>query len=510
MTERDRAARRARDLEATILPRLEGEMARDPALRSALFAVSQYWNDNANDEVHGVIVFSRDETPRWPHACPPYRERAVADPTRDPTLSVASLPRTDRCTWCAKSDSWFSLDYEEPTWRAWEAYCHDWASQDTDSGAAYVPFVIVRRRGDDGSLEHEIVGDAIRPWLDAPDPTSVPIPHHDLVTMVYDRPDDLAVRHVLADALLERGDPRGEYLSLLFTPTPTAETRARAAAIFAEHHRSWMGRLAEIIPSPSARWKNGFVERAGLWVPSHWDTVELHFATPEWATLRSITFLPTSRQLVSASMTALRSLAPADEDALGDLATSDRPWAIERLGLARRPGLARRLAEPIFSQRLPRLRTLVLGGEDATPATADVLGSAPLWMRLDALHVVLPVAIDSVLPLPAAPIEEWMTTKHLGPPEIAFGTSSETGEPAGLWLHLHRSSPGSRFRAWITIDELGSPVDLPGLARSIGELPTTVRDRIVDLELRPSRAFTPRPDEAKEVASLAGIATRLG
>src|SRR5215207_11774284 len=43
--------------------------AAQPARRSVMLVVSQYWNDSANDEVHGDVVASSRETPVWPHEC---------------------------------------------------------------------------------------------------------------------------------------------------------------------------------------------------------------------------------------------------------------------------------------------------------------------------------------------------------------------------------------------------------------------------------------------------------
>src|SRR5215510_4747091 len=66
-----------------------------PARRSVLLAVAQYWNDNADDEVHGFVVVSSRATPVWPHECD-YRYEAD-DPGSRPLLAG------EECWLCADS-----------------------------------------------------------------------------------------------------------------------------------------------------------------------------------------------------------------------------------------------------------------------------------------------------------------------------------------------------------------------------------------------------------------------
>ena len=68
-----------------------------------------------------------------------------------------------------------------------------------------------------------------------------------LLAKVYERPDDDALRAVWADALTERGDPRGEFVTLQLATARGESTPAqqrRAHALFLKHWKKWVGPLA--------------------------------------------------------------------------------------------------------------------------------------------------------------------------------------------------------------------------------------------------------------------------
>jgi uncharacterized protein (TIGR02996 family) len=73
-----------------------------------------------------------------------------------------------------------------------------------------------------------------------------------LESALVENPDDLATHYAYADYLQEQGDPRGEFIQLqLALEDPQrneAERRqlqARANELLQEHHREWLGNLAE-------------------------------------------------------------------------------------------------------------------------------------------------------------------------------------------------------------------------------------------------------------------------
>ena len=73
-----------------------------------------------------------------------------------------------------------------------------------------------------------------------------------LLRQILDRPDDREVREIYADALLSRGDPRGELIAL-----DLAGKRAAAAVVRRAHAATWWPELANL---PFAT-RGGFVAR---------------------------------------------------------------------------------------------------------------------------------------------------------------------------------------------------------------------------------------------------------
>ena len=87
-----------------------------------------------------------------------------------------------------------------------------------------------------------------------------------LYAQIYARPGDDGLRLVLADALLELGDPRGELIALQCQASPTAQTTAREAALLRKHATAWLAPLAAMIrtqrlrdPRGKPRFRRGFL-----------------------------------------------------------------------------------------------------------------------------------------------------------------------------------------------------------------------------------------------------------
>jgi uncharacterized protein (TIGR02996 family) len=70
-------------------------------------------------------------------------------------------------------------------------------------------------------------------------------------------PDDDAPRRVLADALLSRGDPRGELIALQCAGR--AKTRAREAKLVRQHWRDWADELAPILARKRCVFERGML-----------------------------------------------------------------------------------------------------------------------------------------------------------------------------------------------------------------------------------------------------------
>nr|HEX4316088.1 TIGR02996 domain-containing protein [Kofleriaceae bacterium] len=95
--------------------------------------------------------------------------------------------------------------------------------------------------------------------------TAVPEDEAALVAAVYADPRDDAPRLVLADALSQRGDPRGEFLALDMMPTRTTADDRRRGALLKAHGKSWIsGELRRAINTSTLRWQRGFPAAAAL------------------------------------------------------------------------------------------------------------------------------------------------------------------------------------------------------------------------------------------------------
>lgn len=89
----------------------------------------------------------------------------------------------------------------------------------------------------------------------------------ELLAVVHAAPDDLGAREVLADALLEHGDPRGEMMALSLEEgrgvTLDEADRKRLAYLIGEHETEWLGR--DVVRYTRNRvWRNGMLEGATL------------------------------------------------------------------------------------------------------------------------------------------------------------------------------------------------------------------------------------------------------
>ncbi|MEO8699623.1 MAG: TIGR02996 domain-containing protein [Kofleriaceae bacterium] len=88
-------------------------------------------------------------------------------------------------------------------------------------------------------------------------------------------PDDLGPRLVLADHLIERGDPRGE----LFLLQRDAAGSVRAKRLAHEHWTEWLGDLALVIGESYSEWRDGMLDAICVGRGRH--------ATPDWAWQRA-------------------------------------------------------------------------------------------------------------------------------------------------------------------------------------------------------------------------------
>lgn len=153
---------------------------------------------------------------------------------------------------------------------------------------------------------------------------------------VYAAPNDDAPREVLADLLLEQGDPRGEFISIQLREARGQATPAeveRARALVKQHGKQWLGSLRPAVSK--AEFRRGFlwsIELAGSWATSSWDA---HTKDPQLGTvevLRSGKAISrgVAPFLVAGTMKHLK-VAPAFDEVLIETLRAHAPKTLETI-----------------------------------------------------------------------------------------------------------------------------------------------------------------------------------
>jgi uncharacterized protein (TIGR02996 family) len=131
----------------------------------------------------------------------------------------------------------------------------------------------------------------------------------DVLAAVYAQPDDDAPRLVYADALQERGDPRGELIALqirLAIEAGEPAMRVRERELLREHGDAWLGALAPIVLPPFA-FERGFLAMVTIDGRKH-ELVERLAQDPCWATIRRVAIKLTAPVNVARTIAILRLL----------------------------------------------------------------------------------------------------------------------------------------------------------------------------------------------------------
>jgi uncharacterized protein (TIGR02996 family) len=110
-----------------------------------------------------------------------------------------------------------------------------------------------------------------------------------IVQRVFDAPHDDDVRRVVADELLEHGDPWGEFIQLGFllaSGEASAEQKKRAETLAAKNAPTFAGPLAKIVKADSRGFEKGFLKRvltnASMVGRLFWEAAA---TTPYWSTV---------------------------------------------------------------------------------------------------------------------------------------------------------------------------------------------------------------------------------
>ncbi|MBL8719009.1 MAG: TIGR02996 domain-containing protein [Myxococcales bacterium] len=208
-----------------------------------------------------------------------------------------------------------------------------------------------------------------------------------LFRAVLSAPDDDGALSVLADALQELGDPRGEFIAIQLAETRGAASLAatkRADALLKKHKKEWLGPLARV--TYRATFRRGVVEELeldGSWKASPAAWAELA-RCPLLRTVRSISGKATDdllvQFLVSDEMPSLR-VVTVESDVIADALQERTPPRLEELRSTdwRRRDHGERFAErvvPLF-ERTSSVDAVVCTGD-----TLDTLLASPASGRL--------------------------------------------------------------------------------------------------------------------------------
>ncbi|MCX5748157.1 MAG: hypothetical protein NT062_37335 [Proteobacteria bacterium] len=122
-----------------------------------------------------------------------------------------------------------------------------------------------------------------------------------LFAQVYAEPDDDELRHILADALMARSDPRGELI--LYQLRPEADHPQRAMRLVQQHGLSWLGPLRDVV-IPLA-YERGFLASAQVLVTAR---ANLTRACGEWATVHTLELDANDAKVMPEMIPVMRSL----------------------------------------------------------------------------------------------------------------------------------------------------------------------------------------------------------
>jgi uncharacterized protein (TIGR02996 family) len=184
----------------------------------------------------------------------------------------------------------------------------------------------------------------------------------DLLAAIYEHPDDDAPRLVYADWLLEREDPRGEFIALQLQ----GSTDKRVQQLFAKHKKALLGPLAPMLGG-DLELRRGFVVTATARFRNQGDA-EQHGNLPAWATLEDLTWggggIVRDDQVEWAGFIgpAMRNLRRARKPHPKFLLAGSHPWRIEELELDHRQLSVELVRQVVASPRLPALVHLIVHG----------------------------------------------------------------------------------------------------------------------------------------------------
>jgi len=204
-------------------------------------------------------------------------------------------------------------------------------------------------------------------------PRAAPTSEAELVQMILEEPADDGRRLVYADWLLERGDPRGELISLQFKRRDqglTGNEARRERVLLKQHGREWLGELEPVIERKGVELERGFLSACRVRFRTARQRRELG-DHPLWATVERLAVPSDPTFLLSTRLVSLRVVEELSPQTFVALADSDRalPWG--EVAIQTTESLSREQRAAIAAPRaLPRLARLRL-------ALPNIVGPEP-------------------------------------------------------------------------------------------------------------------------------------
>ena len=256
-----------------------------------------------------------------------------------------------------------------------------------------------------------------------------------LVAEAMTHPGDLGLRTVLADALQQAGDPRGEFIALqaaIAAGTADAKAKARAKALLDAHIDTWTGPLPGVVRA-SREFEHGFL--VGLATNAETKALLEVVDRPEWLTVEKLAAAYAGPELAGLfhRMPLLRCLTVQDASTLEALVELGQP-TITALGVASKwiDGLA----------AFPKLR--VLAGFWTHPFDARRFERTQQRAAASGLDAIVHIAC------PLDHLATAIRARASGPAETRIGIESysPTFEPDGWRLRTLRDSTRAEL-AWV-------------------------------------------------------------
>ena len=232
-----------------------------------------------------------------------------------------------------------------------------------------------------------------------------------LLAAIHREPENLAARLVYADALLDDGDVRGEFITLQCAREPGAPPSPRERKLLADHERLWLGDIEPFLLKQGVVYRHGFVAEAEL--------AQRAFDRPpsetEWQTLERLDVGHAWGPIFARWLAGLPNLRRVMNFYAGDLTWLVAKGAVAWTALGVRgldASACRMLVEG--SAAFPALREVVLELGAVSTEMLESLGS----LRLARLRLLTRTFTPGLL------AEVLRVTRQVGIPELVLAPSS--------------------------------------------------------------------------------------